>query len=175
MSPNPSISAERTEHISSTASSHDEVPSESRAAQQQQQQEQQSQPPPPPYTRNAPLVNPVRDGAGSGRVISPANGLRENVPPANVPLAEGRVNDTNLPPKPRSGLARGLHIPTRVSLISWGFGFPDVLAEQGVSKEQWRLFRYELEEFARLTLSQRVSVSGYTVAITHLFSFIAGQ
>lgn len=84
-----------------------------------------------------------------------------------------------LPPQPLparpSGLKRGLQIPSRVSLITWGFSFPPVLAEQGVTKSQWKLFKHELKAFARLSLGQWVTVIACTQGVSLLFGQIIGQ
>lgn len=75
--------------------------------------------------------------------------------PTEVVLDEGLPSP--LPYRP-PGLSRGLQIPSRVSLITWGFSFPKVLLEHGVSKHHWRLFKHELEKFAGLSVSQHLTV-----------------
>ena len=153
---------------------------------------------PPSYTRNPPLQDPFRDGdAVVGYIYPMNNGIQKNlkgestdplpttrapllVEPlrlaADDPFAEGIILDESHLPSPRpSGLTRGLQIPTRVSLISWGFSFPDILAEQGVSKEHWRLFQHELEQFAYMRLSQWLTVIGCHLLVSYFFSIIAGQ
>ena len=143
---------------------------------------------PPPYSRNAPLDDPFKDDANS-------NGMQKGLKPATTTDAEpgpettmlieslpatptDMVPDEGLPsplPYRPPGLSRGLQIPSRVSLITWGFSFPKVLPEQGVSKEQWRRFKYELESFAYLTTSQLLTVVGYGFLVSHVFGAIPGQ
>lgn len=149
----------------------------------------------PPYFRNTPLENSFRDGDASGGYSYPnSNGVQKGPksatathaepPPATTAtlldnLASAPVNDNDpfvdtmvldeslpppLPPQP-SGLKRGLQIPSRVSLITWGFSFPEILAEQGVSKTQWRMFKHELETFARMSLSQWITVAAIDILI----------
>ena len=143
---------------------------------------------PPPYSRNAPLEDPFRDyanGNGMQKGSKPATTTDEETalpttamlirPLPAVPT--DMVLDEGLPPPlpyQPSGLIRGLQIPSRVSLITWGFSFPKVLPEQGVSKEQWRLFKYELETFAYLTTSQLLTVVGYGYLVGHVFGGIPG-
>lgn len=144
---------------------------------------------PPPYSRNAALDDPFRDYSNS-------NGMQKGLKRATTTDAEPTlptrailieplpalptemVLDEDLPsplPYRPSGLSRGLQIPSRVSLITWGFSFPKVLPEQGVSKEQWRLFKHELETFAGLTMSQQLTVIGYGFMVSHIFGAIPGQ
>ena len=144
---------------------------------------------PPPYSRNAALDDPFRDYSNS-------NGMQKGSKPATTTDAKSALPTTAIlvkplpavptelvldediaPPLPYRppGLSRGLQIPSRVSLITWGFSFPKVLPEQGVSKEQWRLFKHELETFAGLTLSQHLTVIGYGFLISHFFGAIPGQ
>lgn len=160
---------------------------------------------PPPYSRNGPLEDPFRDGDTSvDNFYANGNGMRkglkavatadaepalpttavliEPVPaePADnaLPFSHAMVFDEELsapiPPRP-FGLSRGLQIPSRVSLITWGFSFPKALPEQGVSKEQWRYFKHQLESFANLTLTQRFTVVGYSYLVGHFFGPIPGQ
>ena len=171
------------------SSSHDRfppVPESSNAAQ------------PPPYTRNPPLQDPFRDGdAGVGDNCPLNNGVQKYLkggtgdPPPTIkapflveplrltaddPFVGGIALDESLPRSPRpSGLTRGLQIPSRVSLISCGFSFPDILAEHGVSKEQWRVFEHEVEDFAFMSLSQWLTVIGCDLVVSYFFSIVAGQ
>ena len=139
---------------------------------------------PPPYSRNAALDDPFRDYSNSNGMLK---GSKPAKPTDTKPALPTRailikplpavptdmVIDEDLPPP--SGLSRGLQIPSRVSLITWGFSFPKVLPEQGVSKEQWRLFKHELETFAGLSLSQQLTVIGYGFLVSHFFGAIPGQ
>ena len=143
---------------------------------------------PPPYSRNSLLDDPFRDYANG-------NGMQKGLKPATTTDAEpalpttamlieplpavptDMVLDEGLPsplPYQPIGLSRGLQIPSRVSLITWGFSFPKVLPEQGVSKEQWRLFKHELEKFAFMTMSQHLAVVGYGYLVGHFFGGIPG-
>ena len=149
----------------------------------------------PPYIRNTPLGDPFRAGdTPRGYFYPNSNGMQrglktatashadpppattatllDTLPPApvrdNDPFVDTMVLDESLPPPlpPRpSGLKRGLQIPSRVSLITCGFSFPEILADQGVSKTQWRMFKHELEAFARLSLSQWITVAAYDILI----------
>ena len=145
---------------------------------------------PPPYTRNAPLDDPFRDYSNS-------NGMQKGLKRATTTDVEPTAPETAMlirplpavptdivldeeglpPPLPyrRSGLSRGLQIPSRVSLITWGFSFPEILPEQGVSKEQWRLFKHELESFAYLTMSQIVTIVGCGAIVSHFFTILPGE
>ena len=152
----------------------------------------------PPYIRNTPLDRPFRDGdAPRGFFYPNSNGMQkglntatashadpppattatllDTLPPApvadNDPFVDTMGLDESLPPPlpPRpSSLKRGLQIPSRVSLITCGFSFPEILAEQGVSKTQWRMFKHELETFARMSLSQWITVAAYDILICNL-------
>ena len=140
---------------------------------------------PPPYSRNAPLDDPFRDYAnGNGMQKGLKRATTADAEPTTAMLIKplpavpaDMVLDEGLPPPlpyQPSGLSRGLQIPSRVSLITWGFSFPKVLPEQGVSKEHWRLFKHELETFAYLTTSQRLTVIGYGYLVSHVFGGIPG-
>lgn len=144
---------------------------------------------PPPYSRNTPLDDPFRDGDaiflkkdGMQGVPTPATAIhvdppREPSAHTNPFISEVVIDESlrpPLPPRP-AGLRRGLQIPSRVSHITWGFGFPTILAEQGVTKAQWRLFKHELESFARMTWSQSFEVMGYHIMVHHFVGPIPGQ
>ena len=164
-----------------------------------QEPESSSASKPPPYFRNSPLEDPFRDGdAPVGYFYPNDNGIQKGLkaatathldpapattvtlvdPPPPVPIVNsdpfvgGMVLDEDLPPplplRP-SGLRRGLQIPSRVSHITFGFSFPEVLAEEGVNKEQWRLFKHELETFACLSISQHINVMGCGFLVGHFF------
>ena len=141
---------------------------------------------PPPYSRNAALDDPFRDYANSNGM---QKGLKrvatEPALPTTAtligPLPAGStdmvLDDSLLPPplpyRP-SVLSRGLQIPSRVSLITWGFSYPKILTEQGVSEEHWRLFKHELETFARLTISQHLTVAGCGFLIGYFLGLLPG-
>ena len=138
----------------------------------------------PPYSGNPSLDDPFRD-ARVGYFHPNGNGTATAtqmdpppVPTANTdPFASAMVLDDSLPlplpPRP-SGLSRGLQIPSRVSIITWGFSFPKILAEQGVSKPQWRSFKHQLEKFARLSFSQVVTVFGSELLAHYVLGPIPG-
>ena len=146
----------------------------------------------PPYSGNPSLDDPFRDGdAHVGYFYPNGNGMQKGlksatatqmdpppVPIANIdPFASAMDLDESLPlplpPRP-SGLSRGLQIPSRVSLITWGFSFPEILAEQGVSKSQWRSFKHQLEDFARLSFTQVMTVFGSELLMHHVLGPIPG-
>lgn len=142
----------------------------------------------PPYSRKSPLQDPFRDGEAPvgcfyTNGLNSATATRFDPVPATTatlldPLPQEPSANTNpflgdilldedlsppLPPRP-SGLVRGLQIPSRISLITWGFGFPEILAEQGIDKEQWRLFKHELEAFARMRILDYIAIVGFQLA-----------
>ena len=141
---------------------------------------------PPPYSRNAAPDDPFRDYANSNGT---QKGLKRVATEPALPttatligplpaVSTEMVLDEGLLPPPLPYrppvLSRGLQIPSRVSLITWGFSFPKILAEQGVSEEHWRLFKHELETFARMTISQRLSVAGYGFLCGYFLGLIPG-
>ena len=143
---------------------------------------------PPPYSRNRPLVNPFLDVSGSNvmrkgltqaepadvEAALPTTGMLIEPLPA-LPTDMGLDESFPLPlPYQPPRLSRGLQIPSRVSLITWGFSLPKVLPMQGVSEGQWRLFKHELERFARMTMSQRLTVWGVDFLVSHSFGHIVG-
>ena len=75
---------------------------------------------------------------------------------------------------PHHLLTRGLQVPSRVSRIKFGFGFPEILAMQGIQKWQWNMFKRELKRFASLTLSQRLTALGMEVLVDHFLGFPIG-
>ena len=96
-----------------------------------------------------------------------------------VPFAVEMVLDQSLPSPPSfhtqvSGLRRGLQIPSRVGIITWGFSLPKVLAEQGVTTSNWRLFKHELKDFARMSVSQWITVLACDGCVYFLFGIIPG-
>ncbi|CAD6585751.1 MAG: hypothetical protein ASARMPRED_002306 [Alectoria sarmentosa] len=72
-------------------------------------------------------------------------------------LDESLLSPPPLPPRP-SALKRGLQIPSRFNTITWGFSFPNVLAEQGVTELQWKWFKRELKAFASMSKSQWATI-----------------
>ena len=135
---------------------------------------------PPPYSRKAPLNNPFRDYTDEEPALPTTTMLIGPLPAVTTdntyPFSHEMVLGEGLAPPlpPRPGLSRGLQIPSRVSLITWGFSFPNVLPEQGVSKEQWRLFKSELESFANLTLLQHFTVIGCGFLVHHILGILPG-
>lgn len=158
----------------------------------------------PPYSGKSPLRDPFRDGDASvGYFYTNENGMENSLKPAIAtrsvpvsvttaqlldPLPQVPSANTNpflgetlldedspppLPPRP-SGLKRGLQIPSRVSLITWGFSFPEILFEQGINKEQWRSFKHELEAFARMGIHDYIAIAGCQLIIGHCLSPILG-
>lgn len=89
-------------------------------------------------------------------------------------LDESLLSPPPLPPRP-SGLKRGLQIPSRFNTITWGFSFPNVLAEQGVTELQWKWFKRELKAFASMSKSQWVTVLFCSNFIGSHFGFLPGQ
>ena len=159
----------------------------------------------PPYSGKSPLRDPFRDGdAPVGCFYADGNGMHNGLNSATAtgldpvpattatfldPLPQEPSANTNpflgdmlldedlpppLPPRP-SGLIRGLQIPSRVSLITWGFGFPEILAEQGVNKKQWRSFKHELEAFARMGIFDYIAIMGCQYIIGHFFTPVPGE
>ena len=141
---------------------------------------------PPPYSRNAAPDDPFRDYANSNGM---QKGLKRVATEPTLPTTTTLIgplpavstdmvlDDGFLPPplpyRPPS-FSRGLQIPSRVSLITWGFTFPKVLLEQGVNEEQWRLFKHELETFASLTISQHFTVAGCGFLIGYFLGLLPG-
>lgn len=120
----------------------------------------------------------------------------EKTPPTTVPragflrhyLEEGSNTETSthrlghdlVDPPTRSfvpqpfGLRRGLQVPSRWGVISFGFKLPLLLANAGVTKIQWKLFTHELKSHARLSGKQIVTLVGVNIAYNVLFHFVAG-
>ncbi len=154
---------------------------------------------PPPYARNTPLDNPFRDeDAPVGDFYLNGNGVPKGiqsttathhdasladplppVPSANDdPFAVDLVLDESLPSRPTfptrpSGLRRGLHIPSRASHITWGFSFPEILAEQGVTKTQWKLFMHEVKAFASMSIGQWAACLACSSGLGIVFGYVA--
>lgn len=103
------------------------------------------------------------------------------MPTANAdPSALEMVLDESLPTPPPlparpSGLERGLQIPSRGSVITWGFSLPKILAERGVTKKQWKRFSHELKRFARMRMSQLLTVLACEVCVHNIFGPVVGQ
>ena len=146
------------------------------------------------YAPDIPLENPFQNGDGvqEGFQPSPAKRLDPTptaaivipLPPVPSPnddpfTVETVLDDSisPLPPLPTRppGLRRGLQIPSRVSLISWGFGFPKILLEHGVTKPHWRQFKHELKKFAHMSFGQWAQVIVTSHAVGILFGQLAGQ
>ncbi len=71
-----------------------------------------------------------------------------------------------------SGLRRGLQIPSRRGVITWGFKIPPLLASAGVTKIQWKLFTHEVKSQARLSGKQVATFVAVSVACGVLCSFV---
>lgn len=151
---------------------------------------------PPSYRANAPADNsfgkgvaiyPNSNGMQTGPEATTATPMApppaamtitvDPLPPmptaAPSPVTFEMVLDESLlrpPPLPaRShGLKRGLQVPSRISTISWGFSFPRILAEHGVTETQWQLFSHELKHFARMRTSRLIAL----MACEALFGYI---
>ena len=91
------------------------------------------------------------------------------------PPADGMVPEGNLPPLGPRRLTRGLQIPSRASRIRFGFRYPEILAQQGIAKWQWKLFKRELKRFARLTFSQQLTALVVVCIVEGLASLPVGQ
>ncbi len=154
---------------------------------------------PPPYVRNTPLDNPFRDGeAPAGDFYLNGNSVPKGiqsttashhdasladplppVPSANDdPFAVDLVLNESLLSRPpllaqSSGLRRGLHIPSRASHITWGFSFPEILAEQGVTKTQWKSFMHEVKAFASMSIGQWAACLACSSGLGIVFGYFA--
>ena len=145
------------------------------------------------YPRNIPLETPSQNGDGvqEGFQRSPAKKLDPTptaaivvpLPPVPSPnndpfTVETFLDDSlsQLPPFPTRppGLRRGLQIPSRISLISWGFSFPKILLEHGVTKSHWRQFKHELKKFAHMSFGQWAQVIISSHAVGAVFGQPAG-
>lgn len=144
---------------------------------------------------DAPVVHFYSNCNGTQNGLQPAMAPHLDPPPATTtthvdpstpvtaadadPFAVEMVLDESLLTPPSlparaSGLRRGLQIPSRVSIITWGFSLPKVLAEQGVTKSYWRLFKHELEDFARMSVLQWVTVLAYGQCVNLLLGPFPG-
>lgn len=70
------------------------------------------------------------------------------------------------------GLRRGLQVPSRWGVITWGFKLPPLLASAGVTKVQWKLFTHELKSHARMSGKQVATFVAVNVAYGVLFNFV---
>ena len=152
----------------------------------------------PSYARDILLEKPLQNGNGDGvqeslqpspaknmdPSPSPTTAIVMRLPPVPSPNADPFTIETvfddslsPLPPLPTRppGLKRGLQIPSRISLISWGFSFPKILLEHGVTKQHWRRFKHELKKFAHMTFGQWAQVMITSHAVGTLFGQPAGQ
>lgn len=159
---------------------------------------------PPSYTRTASLDDPFRDGDTPVGYFDPkrhdvqkglesATATHENPPPVatanlvdspppesiadadlEMGLDESLISPPPLPPRP-SGLKRGLQIPSRFNTITWGFSFPNVLAEQGVTELQWKSFKRELKALASMSKLQWVTVLLCANFVGMHIGFLPGQ
>ena len=150
----------------------------------------------PTYARDIPLEKPLQNGDGVQESLQPLPA--KNMDPAAAPttaivIALPPVPSPNddpftvetvfddslspLPPLPTRppGLRRGLQIPSRISLISWGFSFPKILLEHGVSKPHWRQFKHELKKFAHMSFGQWAQVLVTSHVVGTVFGQPAGQ
>ena len=160
---------------------------------------------PPPYTKNTALDDPFRDEVpprgnfssdsdDTQKALMPAAAIDMDHPPATTPTTvvtpppmpsaaadpfAVEVDSSLLSPPPPSsrppGLRRGLQIPSRVSHITWGFSFPKVLAEHGVTKPVWRKFKHEVKAFASMSFTQHVTVIACHVGLDHFLGPGPGQ
>ena len=158
---------------------------------------------PPSYTTNAPFEDSFGNGdAIDPNSNSMQTGLQDTTatpidpPPAAMAAAVDPlppmptvdadssaleiVLDESLPTPPPlpaqpSVLERGLQIPSRGSVITWGFSLPKILAERGVTKKEWKRFSHELKRFARMRMSQLLTVLACEVCVHNVFGPIVGQ
>lgn len=70
------------------------------------------------------------------------------------------------------GLRRGLQVPTRWGVITWGFKIPPLLASAGVTKVQWKLFTHELKSHAKMSGKQIATLVAVNIAYGVLFNFV---
>ena len=149
---------------------------------------------PPSYARDIPLENPFQNGDGVQESLQPSpaknmdpaptTAIVMSLPPVSSPNDDPFTIETvfddslsalpPLPPRPL-GLRRGLQIPSRISLISWGFSFPKILLEHGVTKPHWRRFKHELKKFAHMSFGQWAQCIVTSHAVGAVFGQPAGQ
>lgn len=145
--------------------------------------------PPPKYTRDSAEDDPFRDGdtpvgfyyhekRGIDERLSAATPNRMDSPqPTSYPIREPTVVNADLDEEPLPlparpvpsrgpGPMRGLQVPSRTSIITWGFKLPPILVEQGVTKAHWKMFTTELKSFAAMSKTQwsTVFVAGAVVS-----------
>ena len=148
---------------------------------------------PPAYSRKSPLDNPFSDQHATERGSSlDKEGVQEiltgatatcvgSTPqpsaPGNPVISEVIIEEDLIPPLPSqpAGIQRGLQIPSRVSRITYGFKFPKILLEHGVTRAAFRIFKHELEAFAHLTWSQHFKVWGCHIVAEHFLGPIPGK
>jgi len=70
------------------------------------------------------------------------------------------------------GLRRGLQVPSRWGVITWGFKLPPLLKSAGVTKIQWKLFTHELKSHARMSGKQFATYVAVNIAYGVLFNFV---
>lgn len=149
----------------------------------------------PSYALGILLEKPLQNGDGVQESLqpspaknmdpspSPTTAIVMRLPPVPSPNADPFTIETvfddslsPLPPLPTRppGLRRGLQIPSRISLISWGFSFPKILLEHGVTKQHWRRFKHELKKFAHMTFGQWAQVMITSHAVGTFFGQPAG-
>ncbi|CAF9921630.1 hypothetical protein IMSHALPRED_005224 [Imshaugia aleurites] len=125
--------------------------------------------------------NDTQEPESSKASVPPSNAtLIDPLPPApagNVdPAAVQMTPNESLsapPPLPAQGpgLRRGLQIPSRIGAITWGFKLPEVLAEQGVTKRQWKVFSRELRAFASMSMLQWMGIIALHVTTSPSFGY----
>lgn len=87
----------------------------------------------------------------------------------NVVVDEGLLRPPPQLARPH-GLRRGLQVPSRISVISWGFSFPKILAEHGVTKTQWGLFTHDVKRFARMHIVQLLGLLACEAVFGYFFA-----
>ena len=150
--------------------------------------------PPKPPSYAPPLENPFQNGDGVQEAFQPSPAKKSDptpmaaivvplppVPsPNDDPFTVETVFDDSLAPLPAlptrpPGLRRGLQISSRISLISWGFSFPKILLEHGVTKPHWRRFKHELKRFAHMSFGQWAQCIVISHSVGAVFNPPAGQ
>ena len=125
-------------------------------------------------TTATPMAPPPAAMTNTVDPLSPMHTADSDSSALELVLNESLPTPLPLPAQP-PGLERGLQIPSRGSVITWGFSLPKILAERGVTKKEWKRFSHELKRFARMRMSQLLTVLACEVCVHHVFGPIVGQ